>query len=183
VNVLYNQGTLQKDHLSKLAQADQCEKVAAMSTTKPLFWFPVTVNAHAVRSTGVLTCLMAAASAVLSFFSPWGQYIAYYLLLDFVLRIAGGARIAPVGIIATFPTKFIDPKPRSGRPKQFASCCGFLFAMLASVFYLAPFPYHEYVGSLFMIILSICCGMEGFFDFCLGCVFFKIGLQLKLIPR
>lgn len=158
--------------------------MAAKSTTKPLFWFPVTVNAHAVRSTGVATCLMAAASTVLSLVAPpWGQFLAYYLVLDFCLRIVGGARIAPVGVVASLLVSCWDPKPRSGRPKQFASCCGLLFSILGSIFYVAPFPYHNFVGSVFMAILALCCGMEGILDFCLGCVFFRIGLQLKIIPK
>lgn len=183
VNTLYSKGTLQSQYLSKLAQADKCEKLAAQATTKPLFWFPATVNAHAVRSTGILTFMVAAASAVLAIVTPWGQFLAYYLVLDFILRIAGGGSIAPLGIVASVPVKMWEPKPRSGRPKQFASCCGFLFSFLGSIFYLLPFPYHTYVGSVFMAILAICCGLEGFLDFCLGCVFFRIGLQLKLIPR
>ncbi|CAB9506706.1 Glutaredoxin [Seminavis robusta] len=184
VNTLYSKGTLQKDYLSKLTQADRCELMAAKSTTKPLFWFPVTVNAHAVRSTGIATSLLAATAAIMALVvPPVGQIIAYYLVLDFILRIVGGARWAPVGIIAAVPVKVWEPKPRSGRPKQFASMCGFMFSFLGSVFYLIPFPYHDYIGSIFIAILAICCGMEGFLDFCLGCVFFRIGLQLGLIPK
>jgi len=184
VNSLYSNGELQNDYLNKLTQADKCDKIASMSTTKPLFWFPEKVNAYVVRSTGILTCFVSAAGAVLSIFTPWGYLIGYYLVLDFILRIIGGARISPIGIIAALPTKCMDPKPRSGRPKQFASMCGFMFSLLGAIFYLLSImPYHNYIGSVFLAILCICTGMEGFLDFCLGCVFFKIGLQLHLIPR
>lgn len=184
MNTLYSKGSLQNDFLNKLTQADRCEIIAAKSTTKPLLWFPVTVNAHAVQATGIATFLVSATSAVLSLVAPpWGQFLAYYLVLDFVLRIVGGGSIAPIGIVASQCVSCWAPKPRSGRPKQFAACCGLLFSLLGSVFYLAPFPYHNYIGSVFIGILACCCGMEGFFDFCLGCVFFRIGLQLKIIPK
>lgn len=184
VNTLYSQGTLQREYLSRLTQADRCEIVAAKSTTKPLFCFPVKVNAHAVRATGVVTSLVATISCVLSLLVPhWGQMLAYYLVIEFTLRIIGGARIAPLGVLAGYSVSWLEPKPRSGRPKQFACCCGLLFSLLGSVCYLAPFPYHTYLGSVFLGILALCCGMEGFLDFCLGCVFFRIGLQLRIIPR
>jgi Domain of unknown function (DUF4395) len=186
VNTLYSTGKLQADIESKIngTQADRCEIIAAKSTTKPLLWFPVTVNAHAVRLTGVATFMISAASAVLAIVAPpYGQFLAYYLILDFMLRIMGGGRMAPIAMICGHLVSCWDPKPRSGRPKQFAACCGLLFSLLGSVFYLIPLPYHDVVGSVFIGILALCSGMEGFLDFCLGCVFFRIGLQLKIIPK
>jgi len=187
VNNLYSTGELQKAYLSELTQADRCEMELRelKSPLKPLFWFPEKVNANVVRLTGVLTCvssLLACAFSLLSGFN-WGPYIAYGVWLDFFLRILAGTCLSPLGRLATVLTWPMEPKPRVGRPKQFAACCGFLFAMCGSVSYLVNFPSHTITGSVFMGMLAIATGMEGVFDFCLGCAFFKIGIQLGLIPQ
>jgi hypothetical protein len=180
---MYTNGSLQRDYISKLSNAETCEKLAAISPTKPLLWFPEKVNGNAIRSTGVLTCLLSSVCALVAILTPWGHYIAYGLVLDFILRFIGGGGIAPLGILASIPVKFLEPNPRAGRPKQFASMCGLMFSALGAIFYSVPIPYNDYIGSVFIGILAICTGMEGFLDFCLGCVFFRIGIQLKIIPK
>ena len=181
VNNLYSTGALQENYISGLSNKEACEKMAAIATKKPLLYFPENVNGNVIRGTGVLTCLTSLASVVLSFVAPpWGQYLAYYLVLEFLLRIIAGSRLSLLGQIATVLTMSMEPDPRAGRPKQFACVCGLTFSLLGSVFHLAGL---DIVGSLFIFGLAGATGMEGFLDFCLGCVFFRIGIQCGLIPK
>ena len=188
VNALYSTGKLQDDFLDGLTQADRCEMEvrAAKSALKPLFWFPEKVNANQIRITGVLTCVASIISllAAVVWEKTWGTYMAYGIFADFALRILAGGKLSPLGRIAqVFALLAEEPKIRVGRPKQFAACCGFLFCLCGSLGYLIPFPGHNYVGAGFYAGLALASGMEGFLDFCLGCVFFRLGINLGLIPK
>jgi glutaredoxin-related protein len=185
VNALYATGVLERDYLYGLSQADKCDEFLTKSklSRKPMFWFPETVNAYAIRIGGMITSLSAATAAAIIYWYSWGAYIAYFLALDFFLRVLAGGLISPIGRLAWLFAKCIGNKPRVGRPKQFASCCGLMFAMLGSIFYLLPFYGCNVAGSVFMGGLAIASGMEGFLDFCVGCVIFKFGVQLGAIPK
>jgi glutaredoxin 3 len=186
VNALYAQGRLQNEYLRGLglSQADQCEAFIANSDyqMKPYFWFPEKVDGNVVRITGVLTCFASAMSAILvhweCFF--WARYVTYAIAIDFVLRLLGGAKFSVFGRVGMLLACPLDPNPRMGRPKQFATCCGIIFSWLGSLFYLMHFPCHDIVGSVFMGGLAGAAFMEGFLDFCVGCVFFRIGIKLGI---
>lgn len=184
VNNLYSSGDLEKKYLKGISQAEQCELMIAdsKSAIKPLFWFPDKVNGKVVRITGVLTCLASAISAAFHW-KDWGAYIAYGILLDFVLRLFAGARASPLGRLAAVLALPLEPQPRAGRPKQFASMCGLMFSFFGSLFFILNFPGSNIIGAFFMGGLAIATGMEGFLDFCLGCFFFRIGMELGLIPK
>ena len=187
VNSLYATGKLQSQYLVGISQADACEDYLAKRSdlsSQPLFWFPETVNAHVVRASGMMTSLAAAVSTIVTPFEMvWGRYIAYALFFDFVLRLFGGSKWSVIGNISTLITSPLEPKPRHGRPKQFATMCGMLFAALGSLMFLIPFEYHDYVAMVFMGGLAIACGMEGFLDFCVGCTIFKWGIKLGIIRK
>jgi hypothetical protein len=180
VNAMYSTGSLQNNYLSGLSNKEKCEKMAQISTREPLFWFPSTVNGKVVRCTGMCTSVTAVLCVVLSYLTSWGQYISYYLVMDFVLRILAGGKFSLLGNLATLLTTCLEKEPRSGRPKQFACMCGLIFSLLGATFYAAGFPI---VGSIFIAGLAAASGMEGFLDFCLGCVFFRIGIQCGIIPK
>jgi hypothetical protein len=150
----------------------------ANSAVKPLFWFPEEVNAHVIRVTGVFTFFAAAKGA-----GQWAKYVAYSIVMEFVLRFLGGAKFSILGNLAFILTYPWEPKPRYGGLKQFAACCVSAFSSLGSLFFLVPFPCHDIVAAVFMGMLAVACGMEGCLDFCLGCVFFKMGIKLGLIPN
>lgn len=182
VNEMYSSGTLQSDYLKNISQAERCELeiAASKAALKPLFCFPEKVNAYVVRTGGVLTSLLAATSAALSWKYHQATYIAYFLLLDFIVRVLGGLKVSPLGVLATQIGSLIGSKPRAGRPKQFAALCGTMFSFLGSLFYFLGFSVSTYIGQGFMLGLAIASGMEGLIDFCLGCYFFKIGIQLGI---
>ena len=210
VNALYSTGELEEEYFKGVTQADRCEMEARAikSGKKPFFCYPEKVNAYSVRVTGVLTCFASLVSCI-GFRFFWGPLIAASILLDFTLRILAGPRLSPISKIGCFLTKPFEPKLRLGRPKQFAACwyatkrkhwvdvplplthlfhcfwffSGFLFALLSTLAFCLPFPLHEFIGAAFIFGLALATGMEGFLDFCLGCVFFKVGMQLGVIAR
>ena len=114
VNQLYAKGSLQEQYLHDLTQADRCEEFMQKSdlSSKPLFWFPQTVNAHVVRFTGAFNSLLSVLSAATVFYYPWGAYVAYGLFFDFILRFFGGAKASVLGNIATCLSMTMEPKPR-----------------------------------------------------------------------
>eukprot|EP00529_Nitzschia_sp_RCC80_P020827 CAMPEP_0113472688 /NCGR_PEP_ID=MMETSP0014_2-20120614/17646_1 /TAXON_ID=2857 /ORGANISM="Nitzschia sp." /LENGTH=410 /DNA_ID=CAMNT_0000365409 /DNA_START=60 /DNA_END=1292 /DNA_ORIENTATION=- /assembly_acc=CAM_ASM_000159 len=202
VNALYASGRLEDEYLQGLTHADKCQEFITSSniSTKPYFWFPETVDAHVIRMTGILSCLTSLVGAIAACVAPWGMYIAFVLAADYFLRILAGSCFSVLGRIACIVSKLFEPKPRVGRPKQFASLCGFMFAGLASMFYLldtflpsapsfvtpgmnATLGVFTVVGSVFMGLLACATGMEGFLDFCVGCVIFKYGIKLGLIRK
>ncbi|KAL3944922.1 MAG: hypothetical protein SGBAC_001013 [Bacillariaceae sp.] len=184
VNALYAQGKLQEDYLKDLSQADRCEAFIANSNYEmsTYFWFPDKVDGNVVRLTGVLTFFVSALCAILVHWEQffWARYMAYAIAVDFVLRLLGGAKFSVFGRFAMLLALPLDPIPRMGRPKQFATCCGIMFSALGSLGFLMQFPYHDIVGSAFMGGLAVATGMEGFLDFCVGCLVFRIGVKLGI---
>jgi glutaredoxin len=185
VNNLYSAGDLQRNYLQGVSQANLCELMLAdsKSAAQPYFWFPAKVEGNVVRITGVLTCLSSVCSVALFWYHDIGIYVAYAIWLDFLLRLLGGARISLLGRIAMLIASPMEPHPRAGRPKQFATMCGVLFSFLGSLFYFLSFRGSDYIGAAFMGMLACASGMEGFLDFCLGCVFYRMGIELGLISK
>lgn len=153
------------------------------AASQPYFWFPSKVDGNVVRITGVLTSLLSASSVALFWYHDIGIYIAYGIWLDFLLRLFGGARVSLLGRIAMILATAMDPEPRAGRPKQFATMCGVMFSTFGSLFYFLSFNCSDYIGAVFMGMLACACGMEGFLDFCLGCVFYRMGIEFGLISK
>lgn len=175
VNHLYSTGELEKKYPTIIPPK---ASAPVKSTIQPLFWFPEKVNGNAVRITGVLTCFASACSVF--YWKTSGPYIADAILIDFVLRLLGGARVSPIGRLATILASPLEPQPRAGRPKQFATMCGVMFALGGALGFATG---NNVVGIGFMTGLACATGMEGFLDFCVGCVFFRIGVDIGLIPK
>jgi glutaredoxin len=147
----------------------------------PLFWFPNTVNNIVVRLTGLQVFGISVISC--AFFKElWARYLAAFLVIDFMLRLTVGSFLSPLGIIATFLATPFEPDFRPGPPKQFAAFCGVMFSTLATLFYFWDFEYHEIVGAIWIGMLAGAAGLEAFFDYCLGCVFFGLGIQFGVLP-
>ncbi|CAJ1952182.1 unnamed protein product [Cylindrotheca closterium] len=178
VNALYAEGKLQKLFPEDLSQDNQCETFfsGAQYKTEPYFWFPEKVDGNVVRITGVVTCFASVICAFLVQYLFWARYIAYAIAIDFVLRLLGGAKFSLIGRISILSAFYLEPIPRMGRPKQFAACCGILFSGLGSLAFLLPFPHHDVVGSVLMSVLAVATGMEGFLDFCVCCLLFRMGV-------
>lgn len=186
VNDLYSTGRLQSDYLADLTHGDRCEEFIRKSNldaSEALFWHPSTVDTHVARVTACLTSFVSLISVVAAQFHDWGHYVAYGLFFDYFLRFIGGFRAAPLGLLANLLTSWMEPKPRHGRPKQFvAFCCG-IFVGVASLFFLLNFENSNYVGTAIMGYMVFGSGMEGFFDYCTGCIIFEYGVKSGIIRK
>jgi Domain of unknown function (DUF4395) len=99
-------------------------------------------------------------------------FTAVALLIDFGIRMTVGSFLSPLGMIATLCTSPFEPNFRPGPPKQFAAFCGVFFSLVATIFFFIDFEGHEIVGAVWMGMLAGAAGLEAFFDFCLGCLFY-----------
>ena len=192
LKALHEKGTLEKDLLAGLVRRPRTTGTETLETSKllppyrgtaikPLFWFPNVVNNNVIRVVGLQVFCLSVLSTVF-FQELWGRYLAVGLLIDFGLRLMAGAFISPLGMIATVLTSPWKPDFRPGPPKQFASFCGVFFSLMGTIFYFVEFDYHEIVGAVFMGGLAGASGLEGFCDFCFGCLFYGYGIQFGLIP-
>lgn len=142
---------------------------------EPLFFFPPTVNKWGIRATGLLSSGISVAMAV----GMWKQapvvgMASAVFAGDYTLRFLSGSKVAPVAQLgsAIADAAGLDPVPRPGAPKQFASLCGVMFSGLGAACYASGRPD---LGGGFMAVLALCSGLEGAVDFCLGCKFFAMG--------
>jgi hypothetical protein len=147
----------------------------------PLFWFPNTVNNRVVRLTGLQVFVISLISCIFHQ-ELWARYLAVFLVVDFMIRMTVGSFLSPLGMIASFVASFFEPNFKPGPPKQFAAFCGVFFSTMATTFYFVEFDYHEVVGAIWIGMLAGASGLEAFADFCLGCVFFGLGIQFGLLP-
>ena len=143
-----------------------------------ILYFPETVNKLVVRATGLLSMLYCI--FCVAFFDRRGtRYAVLGLAIDFVLRIIFGSGSSPIGMIgAAFVSRF-KPIYSAGAPKQFAACCGAFMSILAAALLLAG---QELAGTIVIGALIFPTGLEGIFDFCLGCWMFGIAISLNIIP-
>lgn len=189
---MHETGDLERKYLQGLIQQERAFGTEKLETAKlvdhprgtarnPPFVFPNTVNNNVVRLTGLQVFALAAISAGGHDY-VWGRYVAVALLIDFFLRLVSGSFISPLGMTATVLASPFKPNFRPGPPKQFAAFCGVFFSLMGTIFFFIDFEYHEFVAAGWMGALACAAGLEGFFDFCLGCVFYGFGIQFGLIP-
>lgn len=152
--------------------------------TNPLLWFPNVVNRWVVQGTGMLVVALSVLGIIYRT-HRWGWWVTAFLLLDFVSRFAfGGAasllsQIAAV-LVAPFENgTMLRPQFKPGPPKQFAAACGIAFSATATALY---FNGYYIAGAVILGLLAGAAGLEGFVDYCVGCVFFGLGVKLKLVP-
>jgi len=167
VNHLSATGELQNQYLNDLTQWDRCEKLMRKSgfRTEPSFWYPSTVNAHVIRAGASLTFICSITSIVTILWFDWGAYLAYFIFLDFLLRVLFGPRFSPFARVGKIFVAFREPKDKHGRPLQFAAMCGLLMSGLASVCFLLHTRVSNYVGVAFLGGITVAAGMASFLDF------------------
>jgi len=145
----------------------------------PLMWFPSAVSNQVIRITGVLVSILAILGIIFRE-DLWGQYIVVFLLVDFCFRFMAGASASVLGMIATvLSAPMGSPNLKPGFPKQFASFCGICFTATTVGCY---FSGNYIAGAVVLGILLACAALEGFFNFCVGCLFFGFAIQLKMLP-
>jgi glutaredoxin 3 len=178
-------GMIRKQQVPEMDTLEDTVKLPPIergNAVMPLFWFPPTVNHVVVRLSGRICCILAITSVVFVYAFPalqWGEWIAAFLLGDFFLRVLSGASLSLIAQLAVLLTATKPPDLRPGPPKQFASACGLLFSLLATILY---FTSMKIAGSVVCAMLALATGLEGFFDFCLGCFFFSKCIQYGIVP-
>lgn len=95
------------------------------------------------------------------------------LALDFFIRAFTKPKYSPLATMARgivsllkLPKKMVD-----SAPKVFAARIGVIFSVVSTVLYVGD---HLYGGSVVLVILLICAGLESFFSFCLGCWMYSL---------
>lgn len=95
------------------------------------------------------------------------------LALDFIIRAFIRPKYSPLATLArgivsglNLPRKMVD-----NAPKVFAARIGVLFSVTATILYSANL---YYAGSVVLVILLVCAGLESFFSFCLGCLMYSL---------
>eukprot|EP01138_Halocafeteria_seosinensis_P001102 gb/GECG01001127.1/.p1 GENE.gb/GECG01001127.1/~~gb/GECG01001127.1/.p1 ORF type:complete len:457 (+),score=41.24 gb/GECG01001127.1/:1-1371(+) len=144
-----------------------------------LFWFPSTVNSYAVRLIGLQTVILSLFGIIFRNESEM-KWIIVGLAGDFVARLLAGPTFSLLGIIAGTLTAYFPPRFGAGPPKQFAASIGMCFSGLAAGLLLGGF---ETAASVVLAILMFAASLESFFDFCLGCYFFGLMIDLGLVPK
>jgi hypothetical protein len=78
------------------------------------------------------------------------------------------------------------PAFKVGAPKQFANFVGTAFAGLGALFLLLG-PEHgvayKWIGFFWLVGLCGATALNGVIDFCLGCVFFSLGIEFGIFPK
>eukprot|EP00041_Stephanoeca_diplocostata_P019409 m.418837 g.418837 ORF g.418837 m.418837 type:complete len:1030 (-) comp21294_c1_seq7:310-3399(-) len=144
----------------------------------PLFWFPNVVNNYVVRLTGIQVSAICVVG-IIAREERWAHWMIVFLLVDFFTRMVLGSYASVLGMIATLLSSPFKPQFKPGPPKQFASFCGLCFCIPVVALY---FNGNYVAGAIILGLLLGAAAMEGFLNFCLGCVFFGLGIRFKLIP-
>lgn len=144
----------------------------------PLFWFPNVVNNYVVRLTGLFVTALCAICIAFHEYRT-GKWISAFLLLDFSIRLFVASSLSPLGMLATLLVSPLKPQFKPGPPKQFAACCGVCFTLVGTACF---FTGHPIPGACVIGGLLGAAAMEAFLDFCLGCVFYGLGIRFGLVP-
>ena len=143
-----------------------------------ILFFPETVNKLVVRAVGLLSmiyCILCVA-----FYDRRGtKYAVLGLAIDFVLRVVFGSGSSPIGMVGAALMSPFNPIYSAGAPKQFAACCGTFMSVLSAGLLLGG---QELAGTIVIGALIFPTGLEGIFDFCLGCWMFGIAISLNIVP-
>lgn len=142
-----------------------------------LFWFPDTLNGHAVRLGSAFTSIYCVFMAAFWDY-PVTKWLVLALAVEFFFRLVFGGNYGIISglagaIVAPYPPKFI-----AGPSKQFAMFCGFFMSAMSAGFFLGD---QREAGLAFIAGLAGASGLEGFLDFCLGCWMFGWGIKLGFL--
>eukprot|EP01062_Namystynia_karyoxenos_P077583 TRINITY_DN783_c0_g1_i1.p1 TRINITY_DN783_c0_g1~~TRINITY_DN783_c0_g1_i1.p1 ORF type:complete len:1020 (+),score=346.29 TRINITY_DN783_c0_g1_i1:97-3156(+) len=143
-----------------------------------LFYFPHTLNGNIARA----IAFQAVVCSVLGIIwreEAWAGWLMVGLGCDFVVRFTGGGSCSPLGAVAMVVTLPFKERMTAGAPKQFATFVGICFATTAGVLLVTDNPIP---GSVVCAGLAGAAALEAFFDFCLGCWFFAMGIKFGVLP-
>lgn len=146
-------------------------------TQNTLFSFPELVNRKASQAAGLIATIICV--LCVAFWEKQAtKWVVLALAIDFFVRIFYGGNCTPIGLASQLLVCWTDPVFMAGPPKQFAAVCGFFMSGLSAALLLSG----ERLGGTIVIGLLIGpAGLEGFFDFCLGCWMFGLAINFGLV--
>eukprot|EP00903_Cladosiphon_okamuranus_P016395 g15119.t1 len=142
-----------------------------------MFHAATSVDNRAVRLGGAMTFFIAVACAVFArrYVTEW---VVLGLFVDFCLRMAGLP--TPFSMLANLPFAGTKPKLSAGPSRQFANLCGVFFAGVAWACLVGDKP----IGAQIMLaILAMAAFLQGFLNFCAGCVVFGYLMKFGLVSE
>ena len=143
------------------------------------FSFPNPVNEVSARFVAGGVALIGLACLV--FQAPWLMPV---LAVGFVLRVAWGPRVDPLGLLVTrviVPRLPIAERLTPGPPKRFAQSIGaFVTLSATAVYYAAGISWAAY-GLI--VVLVLFATLESVLGLCVGCKMFDLLMRAGVIPE
>jgi hypothetical protein len=139
---------------------------------------------NAVRAAAGLTLALGAVAFAYAYFAKIYvpiQAVTVLFLAEFALRLAGGLRLSPLGMVARAIVRHHEPQWVSARPKRFAWTLGLFMAMAMAVI--------TNVGIRGTLPLSICLlclalmWLEAVLGLCLGCEIHRLLVAKGWVSR
>ncbi|HEY6538667.1 MAG TPA: DUF4395 domain-containing protein [Candidatus Dormibacteraeota bacterium] len=148
-----------------------------MTTFEQVFSFPNPVNEVAARCVAAAVAITGTVAIAAGL--PW---LSALLAAGFLLRVASGPTLSPLGQVATrvVAPRIGRPKLVPGPPKRFAQAIGAVVTVTATITYFAlgltPVTY------ALLGVLVLAATAESVFALCLGCQVFALLMRLGLVP-
>eukprot|EP00903_Cladosiphon_okamuranus_P016305 g15037.t1 len=132
---------------------------------------------RAVRLSGVLSCCVAILCLIFAERSVT-EWVTLGLAIDFGLRLVGLP--SPIGVMSSLPFAHSKPDLAPGPARQFASLCAIFCAGVAWACLVGDKP----LGARIMLAMLACATfLQGFLNFCMGCVIFGFLIQFGLVRK
>ncbi|OYT16307.1 MAG: hypothetical protein B7C24_08490 [Bacteroidetes bacterium 4572_77] len=112
-------------------------------------------------------------------------YIAGFLMLNFMIGIFINPKYAPTLLLSSVMVRKQSPLPIGAIQKKFAWSLGLILStviFVLSLFLLGDFAYFQPVCILCIICLALLY-LETSFGICVGCKFYYLALNMKLIKQ
>lgn len=113
---------------------------------------------------------------------PELRFIIYLLFLDFILRYIH-PKLSPLVFVVNIISRNVlknEVLPYFSPPKRFAIFIGIIITGLMSLSLLLSI---DFIYMLLTFILLLATVLQGFFGYCIGCHFFDILVQFKVIKQ
>jgi hypothetical protein len=143
-----------------------------------IFSFPNPVNEVAART--VAACVAVIGVVAIVAHLPW---LSAVLAAGFLLRVASGPSLSPLGQLATrvVAPRLAPPKLVPGPPKRFAQAMGAVLTVTATITYFGLGLTTVTYSLLGAVVMAAT--LESVFAICVGCRIFAVLMRVGVIPE
>lgn len=140
--------------------------------------FPSPVNEKAARTVAFVVMLVSAVAL-----AAGARWLLVPLAVGFLLRVAAGPRLSPLGLLATkvIAPRLGAPKLVPGPPKRFAQAMGAAMTSAGAILAVG-FGLHT-IPDVLLGAMVVAAGLESLAAVCLGCNLFAVGMRIGLVPE